>query len=224
MPFAYKVNRITFHGSSFEGQEEWSTGFYMGYPNQDASAPDVLDLAALAANWTTWFTASASKVNSGWKTDGVKSALLNLDGTTDLGNVVHFNYPAAISGGYNGGNNPPQIALVVTLKSDIPRGLGANGRMFLPGISQGIQSNGRIIDAARDEMATQLQTFFDAANTTWNTGNIINASKGRSVAPIAGGINAPITSIKLGNVYDTQRRRRNQLAEQYASRVVTAGI
>lgn len=224
MPFAYKVNRITFHGTSFQGQEEWSTGFYMGYPDQDASAPTVGDLASLAANWQTWFTASASKVNGGWKTDGVKSALLNVDGSTSLDDVVYYNYPTAISGGYSGGNNPPQIALVVTLKSDIPRGLGANGRMFLPGISQGIQDNGKIIDVARDEMADQLQDFFDAANTTWNTGQLINASKGRTVAPTAPGVNAPITSIKLGNVYDTQRRRRNQLAEQYASRVVTAGF
>jgi hypothetical protein len=154
----------------------------------------------------------------------VKSALINLDGTTDLDNVVYYNYPSSIAGGYSGGQNPPQIALVVTLKSDIPRGLGANGRMYLPGISQGIQSNGKIIDVARDEMADQLQDFFDAANTTWNTGQLINASKGRTASPVAPGINAPITSIKLGNVYDTQRRRRNELTEQYASRVVTAGF
>lgn len=221
MAYAYKVNRITFHGTSFDGGEEWSSGFYMGYTDQDASAPTEGDLAFVAGVWETWFEASASKVSSAWKTVGCKSALLNVNGTTDLDNVVYFNYPAPITGGYTGGQHPPQISLVVTLKSGIPRGLGANGRMFLPGISQGIQSNGKIIDVARDEMADQLQDLFDGINTAWNTGYLINASQGRTVAPTSPPLNAKIETIKLGNVYDTQRRRRNQLSEAYASRVIT---
>lgn len=220
MAYAYKVNRITMFGTSFEGAEEWSTGFYMGYEDQDADAPDLADLTTLATAWQTYFTTSSSKISGSWKTVGIKASHLNADGTTDLGATQIYTYGTPIQGGYNSGVNPPQVALVVTLKTAIARGLGANGRMFLPGISQGVQGNGKIIGAAQTEMADNLQDFFDAANTSWNTGTIINASKGRTISPTSPPINAEVTSIRLGDVYDTQRRRRNALVETYISRAI----
>jgi len=45
---------------------------------------------------------------------------------------------------------------------------------------------------------------------------VILASAGRGTAG-TGARNEPVTRIRVGNVYDTQRRRRNQLAETYVS-------
>lgn len=223
MAYAHKVVRVTFHGTCWGGAEEWSTGLFLGQESADAEAPDGDGAAAIAGYWQTWFTTSSSKVSSNYKCDYVKLALLNTDGKTDLANVVTHNYPTALTGGYTGGQNPPQIALVATLQSNVPRGLASKGRMYLPGIGQGIQGDGKIIQVAQAEMATNFQTFMNQLRNNFAIpGQPILASEGRIGIGGSGPINKLVTSVKIGNVYDTQRRRRNQLVESYEARSLTA--
>lgn len=229
--YAHKIVKVTISGTTLSGTETWSTGFFMGSPTADMTAVSAPMSQTIATAWQTFFTHADSSISSAYKTVQVKSALLNTDGTTDLDNIDYYTYPTPISGQNVGGPMPPQIALVATLTSDNQRGLAAKGRMYLPGVNAAISSTtGKISSSATNNIKGTLKTFLDAVNVgTGVSGKIILASKGRKVTGggvpagdtvYAGGVSAWVTGIRIGDVYDTQRRRREQLAETYSTAVL----
>jgi hypothetical protein len=128
---------------------------------------------------------------------------------------------AAVIGNYQGQMMPPQIALVATLIAGSGKGLAGKGRMYLPGVSSGIDANGRLADTFTQAVATNLSTFFNSVNALANRpGMAINASKGTKKLEWQFARNVPINGIRVGNVYDTQRRRRDGLSEVYKTAVV----
>jgi hypothetical protein len=63
-----------------------------------------------------------------------------------------------------------------------------------------------------------MANFFASVNgSTDAPGILVNASQGADREIASGRINRPVTHIRVGNVYDTQRRRRNALTEVYAT-------
>lgn len=217
MGFAHKVNRVTISGNAFAGEEEWSTGFYLGYGGGDADVSSEAMAEAIGALWNTFFTAASTKISSNWTSTQVKIAMLNTNGTTDLDNVFYYNYPAAILGTGAGAAMAPQVSLAATLQSPLNRGLGSKGRMYLPGILALLNSNGRIADNDRLAICTNLRNFLRGVSDNALTANVpVLASKGRPGDVIFPTIRE-ITEVRVGNVYDTQRRRRNGLSEQYST-------
>jgi hypothetical protein len=225
--YAHKFVRVTISGTCFGGAEEWSTGFQLGSPTADmvgASAPAAENLAAV---WETFFETPANKFSSAYKTTEVKCALIDTDGKTDLDNIDYYTYPTPLSGGYTSNVLPAQITLAATLTSDNQRGLASKGRMYLPGINEPISdTTGKISDTFQATLATNFKTFLDAVNAAVDVpGDLVLASKGHrdKTAPTPtwiGGQTAWVTGCRIGNVYDTQRRRRNGLAETYEARVL----
>jgi len=218
VPYAYKVNRVTISGTCAGGAEEWSTGFYMGYAAGDSSNPTQTLADSIKTAWQTFFTATASKVQSNYTTRSIKISQLNTDGSTLLDNTIFSDYATPIVGTGASTFFPPQVSLVCTLQSALSRGLAAKGRMYLPGVGAPLASTGKISATADvTAIATNLKTFFDAVNTAGGVaGKIILASKGRpGVAGSAS--NQLMTKLRVGDVYDTQRRRRNGLVETYQS-------
>lgn len=115
----------------------------------------------------------------------------------------------------------PQDTVVVSLRSPSTFGEANRGRMYLPHISINRVTatpfmNGTNIAAC----ATAAQTFLNGVNDITNTGSDpaviqIMSSKGA-------GTSKAVTSMAIGNVLDTQRRRRNRLTEQYTIRSVSS--
>lgn len=220
--FKQSVWRVSMVGTAYQGQEEWSTGFYVGYEDADAGVPVEADAAAIAARWQTLFTAGNMKIGNSHLTTHIKISDLGTDGKTTLSNTVFYQYPSPIAGAQTNPIPLPQSALVCTLRSSIPRGIASKGRMYLPGVAVPVQGNGHLPTADPENMSTLLKTFFDGVNTDLGIrGDIILASRGRTGANPTTGINAKVTSIRVGDVYDTQRRRRNALQEVYTSKVLT---
>lgn len=218
MAYAHKVNRYTFSGTSFGGQEIWSTSLYVGAEAADAIAPTQEGVDLIAAAWQTFFTAPLSKVSSVYSTTDVKGALINTDGKTDLDSVVHHSFGTPINGGTGDGPLPPQISLVTTLLSSASRGLASKGRMYLPGICVGINTSGHIVGGNLTPILENFKTFINAINTTSDAGGtVILASFGRKPPLVGGGVNRSVTTVRMGDVYDTQRRRRNAFVENYQS-------
>lgn len=228
--YAHRVNKVQIIGTCFAGQEEWSTGFYMGATDADAVDPGTIAAAAIGGFWQTFFTNPTSAINQGFKTSTVKVSQLEVDGDTDLDMIDIYDYPAPISGTNTGPPQAPQVTLAATLTSDLQRGLASKGRMYLPGINLPIFYNDpHISPTEQNGIANTLKTFFDAVNASSSVpGYVILASKGRktSTGPdpddynYVGGVNARMTGLRLGNVYDTQRRRRGDLVEAYVARVL----
>jgi hypothetical protein len=228
--YAHKVNKVTISGTCFAGTEEWSTGFYLGDTGADAADPGTVTASAIHTHWTTFFTHANAHIATTYLTTQIKVSQLQTDGDVDLEKIDIYDYPTAIAGVSGGAPLPPQLTLAATLTSDRQRGLASKGRMYLPGINLPIfAGDPHVSSTEQGQIATQLKTFFDSVNADANIGGYaVLASKGIKITDsqdpkvyyYEAGITARLTGLRVGNVYDTQRRRRGDVVEVYTSRVL----
>lgn len=217
--YANITHRVTMIGDCFGGQEEWNTGFYVGEEDGDlGSAPTLAEATAIATAWSTFFTAANSGISNDYRTIGVKVAHVSTAGTVDSALTQFYNYPTAIVGNNSGANFPPQISLVATLATIHARGHGSKGRMYLPGVMHSVDASGRIETANAVFVANGLKTFIDAVNAHADVPAkvVLNSAEVSGVPFRAAAVNE-IKTLRVGNVYDTQRRRRAQLQESYST-------
>lgn len=221
MVFAHAVNRVTLSGTMFSGAEQWSTGFYFGEEGADAADGSEAMAAAILAAWKTFFQHANSLVNSNYITTQCKVAKIDANGHTVLDKVFYSMASPTFAGATGVSPLPPQCALVVTLLSDRPRGKASKGRMYLPGFSGALGGNGRVQGIHQGQIADNLKTFFDALTGHIDIPNeLILAAKGTGPTPALTAQNDYVETIRVGDVVDTQRRRRNGLLESYVSRVL----
>jgi len=229
MAYANAHVKVTIFGDMLNGAEEWSTGFHMGGADGGSGNFGVNAdwVNALAAAWETYWKNSAHGHHSNFRTLGVKAGVVNVDTKFDLSTIITRTYPAPITGGNpNVTLYPPQIALVASLESANRRELGGKGRMYLPGVGFSISGGGVIDSGAQTAIANGIRTFFDTIeDAAGSPGYVMIASQGRknsSGTVTAPPVNRRVTNVRVGNVYDTQRRRRNQLSESYVNATLSA--
>lgn len=229
MPYAHNVHRVTLSGTTFGGAEQWSTGFYVGAVGEGVSNPTQQFADAVRTAWTAFFTNSGVSISSVYKTDNVKVAQVGVDGKTHPENVVYAPFGTPISGGGGTLVLPAQIALAASLENAGARGLAAKGRMYLPGINITVSNIGQLSTVQVSGILTPFKTFIDAVNAAAPLGaKVILASQGKRAKQADGSydvvpgtaVNAVVNRVRVGSVYDTQRRRRNQLVEAYQSAAI----
>nr|CRY96074.1 hypothetical protein [uncultured prokaryote] len=109
--------------------------------------------------------------------------------------------------------NPGQSALVVSLLSGRP-GRSYNGRLFLPCLAPALNTltlriGGSVARDVAAGMAAWLTDVADASGETGAYGPVIVSHKlGTSVG---------VSSVRVGDVVDTQRRRRDAVKENYST-------
>lgn len=229
MAYANAHVKVTLFGDMLNGQEEWSTGFHMGSAEEGAGNFGVNSdwVNSVLGAWQTFFGANVNGFHSNFRTLGVKAGIVLPTGKYDLSNIVTRTYATPVAGGNTAVTlYPPQIALVASLESANRRDLGGKGRMFLPGIGWGISANGVIDVGAQTAVADGLRTFFDTIeDAAGSPGYVMIASQGRKAADgtvTAPPVNRRVTNVRVGNVFDTQRRRRNGLVESYVNATLSA--
>lgn len=213
------THKVTILGNMWNGLEEWSTGFFIGNESGGdmGAAPTVAEAQAIATAWSTFFTHANTGIGTNWKTLGVKVSHVNTAGNADPSLTEYYYYPTAPVGNSAGAHFPPQIALVATLTTARARGYGSKGRMYIPGVIKGLDSTAHIDSSGAAAIATNLKTMFDAINGHADVpGEVVLNSALSAGIPGHPALMEPITGVRVGNVYDTQRRRRNQLVEQYS--------
>ncbi len=224
--YAHAIKRCTISGQSFGGAEIWSTSFYIGSVEADVSNPTQQFADAIRTAWTAFFQNVGVQMGTNWTTKEIKLAQVGTDGKTSLSNVIYAPYGTPIAGTYGSNVYPPQVSVAATLEHTGARGLAAKGRMYLPGIARSVTATGMMDTTSCTAIATALKTFLDAVNTAAPTGErVILASQGRRTkgadgkyTPVPGtAVNAVVDRVKVGSVFDTQRRRRNNLVELYQS-------
>ena len=205
----------------FGGAEEWSTGFWLGEEGQDATDPSQAGADALKTLWQTFFTDALSRISNNYAFTQCKVAHINTNGTTDSSKVV-YSYPSgSVVGGVSTETLPPQCSVVVTLLSDRPRGLASKGRMYLPGIASQPTATGKMSSTTTGNIATRIETFFNGVRAHADVpDDPILAAKGTGLFPELTAQNDYIETLRVGDVIDTQRRRRNGLAEVYVSKTL----
>lgn len=214
--FADQVVRVTFSGTMLSGSEEWQTGIYVGRAQGAATAPSQAWTQGVCDAFATFFTVGSGISNS-YNFLECKAALLNVDGKySDPSGAVTAQPATAKWGPETGAPLPPQCALVATLVAGSGKGLAGKGRMYIPGVKWGIDATGRLDSGAVGSLGTKLTQFINAVNALPAApGVVINASKGHAKLAGQGARNVPINGVRVGNVYDTQRRRRNGISESY---------
>lgn len=218
MVYAHKVNRVTLSGTMFGGAEEWSTGFYMGEESADADVPTQAMVDAIVTAWSAYFQHAGADISNQYVFTQAKVARFGTDGNTELSNVFYGIPGSTIDGDEATIKLPSQCTLVVTLTSDRVRGKASKGRMFLPGIATMPDATGRLTSGQVTTNIAQLKVFFDALNAHADVPNkVILAAKWSGLLGINPAQNDYVTGLKLGTVIDTQRRRRNDLAEAYVT-------
>lgn len=118
---------------------------------------------------------------------------------------------AATHAGTNVGEPlPPQVAAAVSLRTGLATKSG-RGRMYLPPLAVGAALGGEMITAAQEAIVGGAQT----ALTTMGTAGFAAVIYHRE---LLGG--TLVVRIDVGNIFDTQRRRRNKLVESRLSATI----
>jgi hypothetical protein len=112
---------------------------------------------------------------------------------------------------------PNQVAVVITLISTLA-GRRGRGRIFLPILAGTMGATGRMGSTQRDSLADTADTLVTGVGQAMGARVQADAVSVQSqVVPSS----AIVTSIRVGDVFDTQRRRRDNLIESYTSRVIS---
>jgi len=109
----------------------------------------------------------------------------------------------------------PQTAIVASLRTSTPGGSG-RGRLYWPAMGATLNTNGRLVTPTSVNFAGDMVTYLNSIRDILATNfpligfNLAVRSKATRSTP-------HVTRIQVGNVLDTQRRRRDSLPESYAS-------
>lgn len=198
-------------GGSLPGGEIFSNGLRMA-PIAGAGAPvfdqailngAVAAISAYHARQTTWISPRCLL-------QFVKLNVIGVDGKYTEA-VTHETVVANIPGGGNVDNTPAnQVALAVSLTTAVSRGPAHRGRFYTPvpcvlPAADGLLAVGDALNAKNS-----AQTLITALNAI--TPNFQVAVMSRKAGNPGSRF---VTGVQVGRVLDTQRRRRNKLAEAY---------
>lgn len=108
-----------------------------------------------------------------------------------------------------------QAAVVVSTLTNTP-GARGRGRLYWPAVGAGIDSSLRLTSPTTTNVATAMKSYIDAIESALGTAfdgatfNLAVRSKTAATTP-------KVARLRVGNVIDNQRRRRDSLVESYAT-------
>jgi len=204
--------RVQIQGRLNSGAEKWSTGFHLGALTL---ATDANCQAAVDFITTEWISTVWSSSLDAYISDHTTFERVILSDVNAAGVIVRQfgGSEGSIAGAYGGNPLPPQISPVVSLLTGLP-GARNRGRMYFPSLGANANdSTGSILEAAQHLLCEKVADFFTAVNGAGvDVTSCIYSGAQSSVVPI--------TSVRVGTVWDTQRRRRDNLTETYYSQDV----
>lgn len=175
-------------------------------------------LADVAADVGAWWNNATAGAGSGAiqsaRLTGIKLNRINAAGKYQDATTYEHTYTSPIAG-INSAVIAPQLAVVATLRTAIPRGRASKGRMYLPptqAIGTLVAGDGRSSAAQALTQANGVKALIVALNATY-------ASEGGGIVGVASdagtGAFQAVTEVSVGRVPDTIRSRRNKQDEDY---------
>lgn len=207
--------RLVWNGT-IGAAEEFSVGASFTIDNdfenwdQDSGDAIVALIAALAIPADIRTANPASVVVTGVRLEGRQN-----DGTILGASESQLTTPGAGTG--TGTSHPPQTAIVLSMRSNTP-GQSGRGRLYWPALSVDLDSNFQVFDPSPADLATAWQGYLTAIAGIIrdNAGLFPWTTVSLAVASITKLSQARVTRLEVGNVLDTQRRRRSGLVEAYS--------
>lgn len=201
--------RVELFGTLCSNAEKWSMGFSTAPPGGGG----LVDADALALTAMTLFQADVwgfGAIQSAWPaTATFVGARVHQYDAAGKSIAAGERVQASPAAGADTTALPPQTSVVVSLLTGTP-GARNRGRMYFPSPGRtALTATGRLSTTARDVLRDRMKVFLDH----WNADPVTMPA---AVASNAGLFVASVTSIRVGDVVDTQRRRRDSLPEAYA--------
>lgn len=218
MPYANDFIKIDIIGDCYNNAEIWNTGLKINYFGVSSIDEEVLESAAssIADAWETFFRfdgdGSDLMFSNAYRSKEVKASHVGTNGKVVGNTYTHF-YEKPIVG-YRGGTYPaPQSAVVGSFKSSKQRGPGSQGRMYLPGISYELGSDGLLKENAVRKLSNEFNAFINEIN---NIGGAVGSQfQVILTSPVGDGAELPVVQTGLDRKVDTQRRRANAMESDY---------
>lgn len=210
--------KVTLEGTNATDQDIWTTGWRIApslasepIVNYPAMANTLLESVTGAAE--TFWTAIRNRVAQGTRLNSVKVAPVDEDGRyIDNMDSVIYDWETPLVGSAGSSTHPPQVSVVASLTTGTRRGNATHGRMYLPLTAVPISPQEfTIATSVRQEIANAVVGLLDDS-----LGAIADVSLDPVVmSNIGSGTTRTITTVAVGSIPDTQRRRRNRFTEEY---------
>lgn len=179
--------------------EQWSFTMHSEGAGTAESANDTF-VTSLTAAWAAGGMVDVTTAD----VDLTLASTASIDPLTDR-QLTRFEEALALTGDEAVEMLPFQVAVVISLRTALATRSG-RGRFYLPPLGVTMVDDGRVSAAAIAILDNAWTDFFDAMNTGGLTVVVRNRTSHVSTV---------VTSARVGNVFDTQRRRRNKLIETY---------
>lgn len=146
-----------------------------------------------------------------WTT--VKLAPINLQGRIAAASTQFYFKTPVTAGSGAGDMLPPQVAVAVSLRTAVP-GRRGRGRIFVPAIKNASREvTGKVGATAQDKLGNAVKTYLNGIGGLGSPDIdyrvvVTSAGNARYVLP---------HQVRVGNFFDTQRRRRANVRETYKS-------
>lgn len=206
---------LTWGGTLFQA-EQWQCGMKHAGDLGSTITQGTLDTIEMADIWAaldTWFKSGSTgaQIGSGAKLAWVKLAVLDKEGQYKFEPKLY--QPGSASIPPQTTVYPAQVAYVVSLWSGQKLGRANHGRFYVPVPSTivGQNADGMLTQANADQMRTAAKTMINAVKGEIST--ITVPTSPFIMSKIGTGTSKLVSSIGVGRVLDTQRRRRSALNE-----------
>lgn len=216
--------KLTFGGTLAQGQDIWTCGINLSIQN-DELLPVLPTNAVVAFEnyiedidedivdiFTNYISNSTMDIPEAATLDYIKLAVIDTNGQYIVD--AHTWEPQDVTGGVSR-FYVPQVSLVMTLQSDKRVDPGKYGRFYLPTV-MGVAPNG-YRPTNTQAKATLTANLLAALNRRVG-GGLADVRVHPAAVTSASNFSGPyraFTTVKVGNVFDTQRRRRNKIGETY---------
>lgn len=219
MAYAHPFLKVTLSGETCEGNEIFNTGFHLGSDGLDSDPYAMFSrVAAQLPNFVPIISAFWGNVDVNVPTTSaitlIKLALIGTDGK--YMEQTPAEYETLIIGSSNAPYSP-QDAQVITFDSGKRKDPGKYNRMYIPTAGNTGANAWKLTQVRQLNIATAAVTMLDDLQDLLvfqpgapNVFPVVVSSQGE-------GHERVVDKVRVGAIIDTQRRRRNKLAEDYVT-------
>lgn len=204
-----------FGGATPPGLDTWSVGLRMGFGNiaplyDEAKLQTLVNACQDAGQ--NFHTATNVGTGTSCYFDQVTGAQVGVTGKYVPATQLTVMSPVEPTAGVGGGTMPWTAALVISLRTEAPRGYASNGRMYWPAPGMACDpATGRISNGNVTSRVNAAKAFINALNTAADA-----YSMGMRVvvgSAVGGGALRHVTAVRSdGRVDGIERRENNQVS------------
>lgn len=165
--------------------------------------------STIGARFRTAMSGSASVV--GWRVEQHEE-------NESISAVAQNNYGTAIVG-TGTATKTPQDSVVISLRTDTPGATG-RGRIYWPALGATLSASYKLTTPAPVDLIADAKALFKLIGDQINAelaANSYAVTVELAVRSPTNHVSRKVTRLQIGDVLDTQRRRRDKIAEAYAS-------